>query len=69
MKAVILADGYGTRLSEETSDKPKAMVEIGGLPILWYIMKGFSAFGVKSLSSRQDTVRKSSSIFLMEFTD
>ena len=47
MQAVILAGGYGTRLSEETSDKPKPMVEIGGLPILWHIMKGFSAFGVK----------------------
>ena len=46
MKAVILAGGLGTRLSEETTIKPKPMVEIGGRPILWHIMKGFSAQGV-----------------------
>ncbi|MDA8105728.1 MAG: glucose-1-phosphate cytidylyltransferase [Nitrospiraceae bacterium] len=43
MKAVILAGGYGTRLSEETTVRPKPMVEIGGKPILWHIMKIFSA--------------------------
>ena len=46
MKAVILAGGLGTRLSEETDLKPKPMVEIGGRPILWHIMKTFSAYGV-----------------------
>src|SRR5690349_24751665 len=46
MKAVILAGGLGTRLSEETSLKPKPMIEIGGKPILWHIMKIFSAHGV-----------------------
>lgn len=46
MKAVILAGGLGTRLSEETSLKPKPMVEIGGKPILWHIMKLYSAYGV-----------------------
>ena len=46
MKAVILAGGLGTRISEETSIKPKPMVEIGGRPILWHIMKYFSSFGV-----------------------
>ncbi len=46
MKAVILAGGYGTRLSEETSVRPKPMVEIGGRPILWHIMKIFSAHGI-----------------------
>ncbi|OCH37519.1 glucose-1-phosphate cytidylyltransferase [Aliivibrio fischeri] len=46
MKAVILAGGLGTRLSEETSVKPKPMVEIGGKPILWHIMKQYSAHGV-----------------------
>ena len=45
MKAVILAGGLGTRLSEETTIKPKPMVEIGGRPILWHIMKIFSAQG------------------------
>jgi glucose-1-phosphate cytidylyltransferase len=46
MKAVILAGGLGTRLSEETSSRPKPMVEIGGKPILWHIMKMYSAHGV-----------------------
>jgi len=46
MKAVILAGGYGTRLSEETTVRPKPMVEIGGKPILWHIMKIFSAHGI-----------------------
>lgn len=46
MKAVILAGGLGTRLSEETSVRPKPMVEIGGKPILWHIMKIYSAYGI-----------------------
>ena len=46
MKAVILAGGLGTRLSEETVTKPKPMVEIGGKPILWHIMKSYSHYGV-----------------------
>lgn len=46
MKAVILAGGFGTRISEETSSRPKPMVEIGGKPILWHIMKIYSAHGV-----------------------
>lgn len=46
MKAVILAGGFGTRLSEETILKPKPMVEIGGKPILWHIMKIYSHYGV-----------------------
>jgi len=46
MKAVILAGGLGTRLSEETILKPKPMVEIGGKPILWHIMKMYSAYGI-----------------------
>ena len=45
MKVVILAGGYGTRLSEETDIKPKPMVEIGGKPILWHIMKIYSHYG------------------------
>ncbi len=47
MKAVILAGGLGTRLSEETDIKPKPMVEIGGKPILWHIMKIYSSYGIK----------------------
>lgn len=46
MKCVILAGGFGTRLSEETTTKPKPMVEIGGRPILWHIMKMYSQHGV-----------------------
>lgn len=46
MKAVILAGGLGTRISEETSLRPKPMVEIGGKPILWHVMKIYSAHGV-----------------------
>ncbi len=46
MKAVILAGGFGTRLSEETGVRPKPMVEIGGRPIIWHIMKLYSAHGI-----------------------
>jgi glucose-1-phosphate cytidylyltransferase len=46
MKAVILAGGYGTRISEETGIRPKPMVEIGGKPILWHILKIYSAYGI-----------------------
>jgi glucose-1-phosphate cytidylyltransferase len=46
MKAVILAGGLGTRISEESSLRPKPMIEIGGMPILWHILKIYSHFGV-----------------------
>jgi glucose-1-phosphate cytidylyltransferase len=46
MKAVILAGGLGTRISEDTINRPKPMIEIGGKPILWHIMKIYSAYGV-----------------------
>ena len=45
MKVLILAGGFGTRLSEETEVKPKPMIEIGGKPILWHIMKTYSQYG------------------------
>ena len=45
MKAVILAGGLGTRISEETSSKPKPLIEIGEMPILWHIMKNYSHYG------------------------
>lgn len=61
MKVCILAGGLGTRLSEETSAKPKPMVEIGGQPILWHIMKGYAAFGFKefviALGYRGDIIK------------
>jgi glucose-1-phosphate cytidylyltransferase len=46
MKAVILAGGPGTRLSEETAVRPKPMVDVGGKPILWHILKLYSAHGI-----------------------
>ena len=46
MKAVILAGGFGTRISEETHLRPKPMVEIGGMPIIWHIMKHYSQHGI-----------------------
>lgn len=46
MKAVILAGGYGTRISEESQYKPKPMIEVGGMPILWHIMKEYSTYGI-----------------------
>lgn len=46
MKAVILAGGLGTRISEETSSRPKPMIEIGGRPILWHILKTYSHYGI-----------------------
>ena len=45
MKTVLLAGGKGTRISEESQFKPKPMVEIGGMPILWHIMKEYSCYG------------------------
>jgi glucose-1-phosphate cytidylyltransferase len=47
VKAVILAGGFGTRLSEETAVRPKPMVEIGGRPIIWHIMNIYAAHGVE----------------------
>ncbi|MEM7033014.1 MAG: sugar phosphate nucleotidyltransferase, partial [Chloroflexota bacterium] len=46
MKAVIFAGGFGTRISEESSTRPKPMVEIGGYPIMWHVMKLYSAHGI-----------------------
>ena len=46
MKVVILAGGYGTRISEESQFKPKPMIEIGGMPIIWHIMKLYSYYGI-----------------------
>ena len=46
MKAVILAGGLGTRISEDTSSRPKPMIEIGGKPILWHILKTYSHHGI-----------------------
>ena len=46
MKVVILAGGFGTRISEESHLRPKPMVEVGGMPVLWHVMKYYSSFGL-----------------------
>ena len=62
MKTIILAGGFGTRLSEETENRPKPMVEVGGRPILWHIMKIYSHYGfddfVLALGYKADYVKK-----------
>ncbi len=62
MKVVILAGGFGTRLSEESQFKPKPMIEIGGMPILWHIMKEYSSFGFNEFiicaGYKQDYIKK-----------
>ena len=62
MKTVILAGGYGTRISEESQYKPKPMVEIGGMPILWHIMKEYSFYGINEFvicaGYKQDMVKE-----------
>lgn len=62
MKAVILAGGYGTRISEESMYKPKPMVNIGGMPILWHIMKHYSVYGIQEFiicaGYRQDVIKE-----------
>ena len=62
MKTIILAGGLGTRISEETTLKPKPMVEIGGMPILWHIMKiyaahGYNDFGI-ALGYKGDVIKE-----------
>ena len=62
VKAVILAGGYGTRISEESQYKPKPMIEIGGMPILWHIMKEYSFYGINDFvicaGYKQDMVKE-----------
>jgi Nucleotidyl transferase len=67
MKAVILVGGLGTRVSEETDTKPKHMVEIGGKPILWNIMKGsMPLWGMGSKRSQATTAREFELVETME---
>ena len=62
MKAVILAGGFGTRISEESHLKPKPMIEIGGMPILWHIMKEYAYYGhnefIICAGYRQEYIKK-----------
>ena len=73
MKVVILAGGLGTRISEETDVRPKPMVEIGGMPILWHIMKIYSAYGlddfVVCLGYKGHVVKKFFADYLMRRSD
>ena len=75
MKAVILAGGIGSRISEESLIRPKPMVEIGGKPILWHIMKIYSHYGVKDfiiccgfimVSIRSNGIRQNSAIKIVQ---
>ena len=67
MKIVILAGGLGTRLSEETEIRPKPMIEVGGRPILWHIMKSYAHFGLKeffiALGYRGEVIKR----FFMDY--
>ena len=68
MKAVILAGGLGTRISEETQTKPKPMITIGGMPIIWHIMKIYSYYGINDFiicSGYKDNIIKN---YFEEFT-
>ncbi|MCH9694525.1 MAG: glucose-1-phosphate cytidylyltransferase [Gammaproteobacteria bacterium] len=69
MKVVILAGGYGTRLSEETEVLPKPMIEIGGRPLLWHLMKSFSQHGynefVVALGYKGDVIKR----YFMHYAD
>ena len=73
MKAVILAGGYGTRIAEETFLKPKPMIEIGGRPILWHIMKMYSFYGVNEFiiccGYRGDVIKQYFSNYLIYSSD
>lgn len=73
MKAVILAGGLGSRLAEETMMKPKPMVEIGGMPILWHIMKIYSHFGINEfvicLGYKGNTIKDFFSNYFLHTSD
>lgn len=73
MKVVILAGGYGTRISEETELKPKPMVEIGGKPILWHIMKEYSRYGFNEFvicaGYKQHVIKEWFSNYFFHMTD
>ncbi len=73
MKVVILAGGFGTRISEESQFKPKPMVEIGGMPILWHIMKLYSAYGFQDFvicaGYKQHVIKKFFSDYFLHTSD
>lgn len=73
MKAVILAGGFGTRISEESHLRPKPMIEIGGMPILWHIMKGISHYGIHDFiicaGYKQEIIKKWFSDYFIHCSD
>ena len=73
MKVVLLAGGFGTRISEESQFKPKPMIEIGGMPILWHIMKEYSHFGFNEFiicaGYKQHVIKKYFSDYFLHTAD
>ena len=73
MKVVLLAGGFGTRISEETAYVPKPLIEIGGMPILWHIMKGYSYYGhnefIICAGYKQQTVKQWFSDYFVNSSD
>lgn len=73
MKVVLLAGGFGTRISEESQFKPKPLVEIGGMPILWHIMKSYSYYGhnefIICAGYKQDTIKEWFSNYFLNSSD
>ena len=73
MKVVLLAGGYGTRISEESQYKPKPMIEIGGKPILWHIMKEYAYYGhdefIVCAGYKQEYIKKWFSDFFLTNSD
>ena len=73
MKVVILAGGYGTRISEESELRPKPMIEIGGKPILWHIMKEYSYYGFNDFiicaGYKQDIIKEYFANYYMHNSD
>ena len=73
MKVVLLAGGFGTRISEESQFKPKPMVELGGMPILWHIMKLYSHYGfhefVICAGYRQNVIKEWFSDYYLHTSD
>ena len=73
MKAVILAGGFGTRFSEESQFKPKPMIEIGNMPILWHILKCYSHYNINEFvicaGYKQDMIKKWFSDYFLYTSD
>ena len=58
MKVVLLAGGFGSRIGEESQFKPKPMIEIGGMPILWHIMKEYLSYGDRRMTKTASCLQK-----------